>query len=85
MKRLMMKRRRQGWDSLSEEQKRGFGVVAVVQAGLLLFALQDWIRRPGDSMRGPKRLWLPLLFVNFVGPITYLAWGRSGGGSDWDD
>lgn len=82
---LPMRPRRSNWGALSTEQKRGFGVAAAVQIGLLLFALQDWLRRPGEEMRGPKLLWLPLLFVNFVGPIGYLSWGRRGGASDWND
>ena len=41
-----------------------------------VFALQDWFRRPDDEIRGRKRLWLPALFVNFVGPLAYLVVGR---------
>ena len=48
----------------------------LVEAGLLVFALVDLIRRKqvrGDS----KILWvLIIILVNFIGPIIYLAVGR---------
>lgn len=68
--------RKRGWDNLSEGQKRGVGLLGLVQFGLLLFALLDWFRRPDDQIRGRKKLWFPVLFVNFIGPISYLAIGR---------
>jgi hypothetical protein len=43
---------------------------------LFLFALVDLVRRPNDEVRGRKFLWYPVLFVNFVGPLTYLFVGR---------
>lgn len=68
--------KRRGWDDLSRQQKRGIGLLGLVQFALLLFALQDWIRRPDDQIRGRKKLWFPALFVNFVGPVAYLMVGR---------
>ncbi|MCK9496071.1 MAG: PLDc N-terminal domain-containing protein [Dehalococcoidia bacterium] len=68
--------KRRGWDDLSRQQKRGIGLLGLVQFALLLFALQDWIRRPDDQIRGRKKLWFPALFVNFVGPVAYLVVGR---------
>ncbi len=70
------KRKKMGWQDLDERQKRGLGLAAMVQVALLLFALYDWFRRPGSEMRGPKFVWLPLLFVNFIGPLGYLKFGR---------
>src|SRR3546814_8823035 len=64
------------WDSLSPAQQRGLGAAAVVQFALLGVALVDWFRRPAQEIRGPKLLWLPLLFVNFIGPLGYLKFGR---------
>lgn len=69
-------KRKKTWNDLSTEQKRGIGLAATVQVALLLFALYDWFRRPSDEMRGPKFVWLPLLFVNFIGPLSYLRFGR---------
>lgn len=67
---------RKGWGELSKQQKRGIGLAGIVQFSLLLFVLQDWFRRPEDELRGRKKLWFPVLFVNFIGPISYLAVGR---------
>lgn len=67
---------RREWDSLSPGEKRGLRIGILVQVGLFLFALQDWIRRPADRIRGRKGFWFPALFVNFVGPLAYLAVGR---------
>ena len=67
--------KRRGWDDLSKQQKRGIGLLGLVQFALLLFALQDWIRRPAERIRGRKKLWFPALFVNFIGPVAYLVVG----------
>lgn len=67
---------RRHWSDLSSREKRGIGLAGLIQMGLLLFALQDWFRRPDNQIRGPKRRWFPALFVNFIGPITYLTVGR---------
>jgi hypothetical protein len=31
---------------------------------------------PADEIRGSKRLWRPVLFINFIGPLLYLKAGR---------
>ena len=67
---------RRHWSDLSGREKRGIGLAGLIQVGLLIFALQDWFRRPADQIRGPKRRWFPVLFLNFIGPITYLTVGR---------
>lgn len=69
---------RRRWGDLSTREKRGIGFVGLIQVGLLLFALQDWFRRPDGQIRGPKRRWFPVLFLNFIGPIAYLTIGRRG-------
>lgn len=69
-----MSRRR--WSDLSERERKGIGLVGMIQFGLLAFALQDWFRRPDDQIRGPKRRWFPVLFLNIVGPLAYLTIGR---------
>jgi hypothetical protein len=33
-------------------------------------------RRPGEQIRGSKKLWTAAAFVNFVGPLAYFAFGR---------
>jgi len=48
----------------------------VVRLGLLVAALVDIYRRPATQIRGRKRLWVAVSFVNFVGPISYFLFGR---------
>jgi hypothetical protein len=68
-----------GWGSLSGTEQRQIGIAAAIQLTLLTIAFRDWWRRPGSAMRGGRKwAWLPVLFVNFVGPITYLVFGRRG-------
>jgi hypothetical protein len=64
------------WSDLSGGQRAGIGVAGVVQVGLLIAALRDIWRRPSEEVRGSKLLWAPLCFVNFVGPLAYLRFGR---------
>jgi hypothetical protein len=64
------------WDTLNPLAKVGVVIAATIQIGLLVMALWDLSRRPADSIRGPKFLWVPVCFINFVGPITYFAVGR---------
>jgi Phospholipase_D-nuclease N-terminal len=49
---------------------------AVVQFGLLAAALGDLYRRRPGEVRGSRRLWTAVSFVNFVGPAAYFAFGR---------
>jgi len=47
-----------------------------VQVALLIAALADIWRRPEEEIRGDKRLWAAVSFVNFIGPISYFVFGR---------
>ncbi len=53
-------------------------VLALVEIGLLAWALIDLARRPADQVAGGSRLvWLLLcLFVQLIGPVLYLVVGR---------
>jgi hypothetical protein len=64
------------WGDLSGRQRAGITGAGVVQLGLLAAALTDLRRRPAKEVRGSKKLWFGLSFVNFVGPIAYFAFGR---------
>ena len=66
----------QGWSDLSGAQKGAVMVLGVVQLGLLFAALADIYRRPEEEIRGDKRLWAVVAFVNFVGPVSYFLVGR---------
>ena len=54
------------------------GVLAVVNAGLLIAALVSLIQRPVAAVRfHNKWLWGALIvLVNWIGPLSYLAIGR---------
>jgi hypothetical protein len=64
------------WSDLRSAQKGAVVFSGVVQLGLLVAALVDIHRRPATQIRGRKRLWVAVAFVNFVGPISYFLFGR---------
>ena len=68
--------RRKRWSDLSERQQRAIMVAGGVQVLLAAAALLDLWRRPGEQIRGSKKLWTAAAFVNFVGPLAYFAFGR---------
>jgi len=70
----MMRTRK--WSELSTTQKLGILLLSTLQIGLLVAALIDLRRRPAEQIKGDKRLWTALAFVNFIGPIAYFLFGR---------
>ncbi|HNS38407.1 MAG TPA: PLD nuclease N-terminal domain-containing protein [Anaerolineaceae bacterium] len=49
--------------------------IALLQLGLMIYALVDLIRR--QRTKGPKWMWaLIILLINFIGPVVYLLAGR---------
>jgi hypothetical protein len=64
------------WSELSTGQRRGIMASGTVQVALLIAALADIWRRPKEEIRGDKRLWMAVSFINFVGPISYFVFGR---------
>jgi Phospholipase_D-nuclease N-terminal len=64
------------WGDLSSTQRKAVVLSGVVQLGLLAAALADIYRRPAEEIRGDKRLWAVVAFVNYVGPVSYLLFGR---------
>jgi hypothetical protein len=69
-----VKRRR--WSDLTDRQKTSLLVAASVQLSLAATAWVDLARRPRDQVNGPKGAWAAVIAVNFVGPISYFAFGR---------
>jgi hypothetical protein len=67
---------KQRWEDLPDGQRRAIVAAAVVQIGLMLAALIDLRRRPAAQIRGPKRAWVAASLVNFIGPLSYFAYGR---------
>lgn len=69
----MAKRR---WSDLSEAQRRGLLVLTAAQLTLCLAAILSIRRTPAGRVRGSKRRWYALAFVNWVGPVAWFAAGR---------
>lgn len=63
------------WRDLTGRQKAALSAGSL-QVSLLLAALLDIYRRPGQDIRGSKAIWTLASFVNFVGPISYFLFGR---------
>jgi len=68
--------REKQWKDLTDVQKRGIMFLGTIQLALLITALIDIRWRPADSIRGSKRLWTAVVFINGIGPIAYFLFGR---------
>jgi hypothetical protein len=66
------------WRTLNRRQRVGASVRGVLQIAALVAALIDLRRRPAAQVRGPKRMWVLVACVNFlgIGPLIYLLLGR---------
>ncbi len=67
---------RRSWSELNSGQRGVLAATGVVQILLLLAALIDLRRRPAAQVRGSKRVWTLVVFINFVGPLAYFLLGR---------
>lgn len=76
-----MSRSRVRFSELSRRRRAGIVVLGTVQLGLLIAAERDIQRRPAVLIRGPMRRWRVICFINFVGPLSYLTFGRRRGRS----
>ena len=65
------------WRDLTDLQKGAIVLSSGVQVALLVAALVDLYRRPQEEIRGSKRAWTVVSFVNFIGPISYFLFGRN--------
>lgn len=70
------------WSDMSPQQRASISVVGLIQVALLVLALIDLRRRPAEQIKGPKKLWAAVVFINFVGPITYFVIGRKRTGGE---
>jgi hypothetical protein len=71
-----MTRRRRRWADLTPRQQALTLFAGSVQLALAATAWTDLARRPAAQVNGPKPLWAAIIAVNFVGPLSYLRWGR---------
>lgn len=70
------RRGKRTWKDLTPQQRAGSIVTGLIQLTLAAIAWTDLARRPAKYVRGPKPLWALAIAVNFVGPISYLIFGR---------
>lgn len=74
----MTPRARKSWSELNAAQRSTIMAGAAVQLALLTAAQVDLARRPVNQIRGSKLMWRLVVFINFIGPLAYLAFGRKG-------
>ncbi|MGD0997113.1 MAG: PLD nuclease N-terminal domain-containing protein [Thermoleophilia bacterium] len=67
---------KQKWSDLSKRSRTLIIIAGVIEVSLLVAALIDIARRPASQIRGSKRMWVPLAFVNVIGPVSYFLVGR---------
>jgi hypothetical protein len=50
--------------------------LAILQLGLMIFALVDWARRP-QTRYLDRRVWLAIIVIlSIIGPVAYFFLGR---------
>ena len=64
------------WSDMSPLQRRLIIAAGAGEACLKAAMLIDLRHRPASQIRGSKWLWTPLALVNFLGPVSYFAFGR---------
>lgn len=67
---------KKSWSDMTPTQQKVVVVAGVAEVLLTTWCLVDLARRPAATVRGPKALWGPAMFVQPVGPLAYLACGR---------
>jgi hypothetical protein len=64
------------WADFSDGQKVAIVFLGTIQVGLLAAALWDLAHRSADEIRGSRRMWAVLVFINWIGPLAYFSIGR---------
>lgn len=67
------------WSELSLGGKLLVMVLTSLQVSLLVSALWDMAHRSPEELRGDKRMWAGIVFINWVGPLAYYTVGRKDG------
>jgi hypothetical protein len=76
---MVQSRRNRRWRDLSSGQRTALLTLVSAELAFTATAAVDLVRRPEQRIRGGKRLWWPLIFVQPVGPLLYLFWARRTG------
>jgi len=64
------------WSERSRRSRTLIVAAGAIEVVLLVATLIDIKRRPADQIKGSKRMWTALAFINIVGPISYFIIGR---------
>ncbi|TYB60181.1 hypothetical protein FXF51_31770 [Nonomuraea sp. PA05] len=64
------------WEQMSKKQQGLLMALVSVEMALTTAAAVDLAFSPKGAVRGRKGLWWLGIFVQPVGPIAYLLWGR---------
>ncbi len=64
------------WSDLTSRERMGVVGIGSLQMILLAAGLYDLRTRPTHAVRGSKRMWTPIMFINFIGPGAYFLFGR---------
>jgi hypothetical protein len=56
---------------LTPGAKAGLGVLGLLQAAFAFLAFWDLAHRRAEEVRGPKPVWIPVILINWIGPLTY--------------
>ncbi|NNC12176.1 PLDc_N domain-containing protein [Planctomonas sp. JC2975] len=67
---------RSNFADLPTPSKVAVVVAVIVQVSLTVAGFVDLARRDQDEVRGPKPVWIPVILVNWVGPMVYFLAGR---------
>jgi hypothetical protein len=58
-------------------QRVVFGIFGIMQLALAFLAFWDLALRPAGQVRGPKPAWIPVILINWIGPLAYFYVHRS--------
>lgn len=67
---------RKSWADLSTGQRIAVIILGTIQFGLLVAALWDLVHREAEEIRGDRRMWAGIVFINWFGPLAYFTIGR---------
>lgn len=68
---------RQPQKDVEPARRVALGMLGIVQAALAFLAFWDLAHRPAAQIRGPKPVWIPVILINWIGPLAYFYVHRS--------
>lgn len=68
---------KKSWNDLTVVSRWRIAILGVAQLALQFVALRDLVKRPSQGVRGSKGIWAAASFINFIGPVAYLIFGRT--------